>query len=249
MDEFDLEKQAGGSLAAAFAPVKARALVVALEGDWLFLPRQSEALAGGLLAAGKDVSAFRLDAPSGHDSFLIHIRELTAVLEASSCANRRALRPRSTPTTAATTMTLWRLMPAGRPHGARRGVRRRHAPQLPRRAPPGAGRHRDRHRRRERPRVARGGHNVMLADADAGLSAVPDDAFDCAILSESLQVMRRPDRVLEELLRVAPVGDRLLPRTSGCGRSRRSWSSAGGCRSRSACPGSGTTRRTSTCAR
>ena len=50
------------------------------------------------------------------------------------------------------------------------------------------------------------GHNVIRADVDGGLARIPDDSFDCAILSESLQVMRRPDRVLSELLRIAPVG-------------------------------------------
>ena len=49
------------------------------------------------------------------------------------------------------------------------------------------------------------GHNALLADVDQGLSNIPDDTFDCAILSESLQVMRRPDRVLDELLRIAPT--------------------------------------------
>ena len=42
----------------------------------------------------------------------------------------------------------------------------------------------------------------LLGDADADLAFYPDQSFDYAILSETLQTMRRPDRVLEELLRI-----------------------------------------------
>ena len=47
--------------------------------------------------------------------------------------------------------------------------------------------------------------NAVLANVDAGMEVIPDNSFDCAILSESLQVMREPDKVLSELLRVSPT--------------------------------------------
>ena len=50
--------------------------------------------------------------------------------------------------------------------------------------------------------VARG-LSVVQGDADADLADYPDDAFDMAILSNTLQAMRAPADVLGELLRIA----------------------------------------------
>jgi methionine biosynthesis protein MetW len=49
--------------------------------------------------------------------------------------------------------------------------------------------------------VARG-LSVIQGDADTDLVNYPTDAFDYAILSQTLQTARAPDRVLEELLRI-----------------------------------------------
>ena len=50
--------------------------------------------------------------------------------------------------------------------------------------------------------VARG-LSVVQGDADTDLVDYPSDAFDVAILSDTLQAMRAPDAVLGELLRIA----------------------------------------------
>ena len=49
--------------------------------------------------------------------------------------------------------------------------------------------------------VARG-LSVVQGDADTDLADYPDDAFDYAILSQTLQTTRAPDVVLEHLLRI-----------------------------------------------
>lgn len=49
--------------------------------------------------------------------------------------------------------------------------------------------------------VARG-LSVVQGDANADLAAYPDKAFDYAILSQTLQTATRPDKMLDELLRV-----------------------------------------------
>lgn len=49
--------------------------------------------------------------------------------------------------------------------------------------------------------VARG-LSVIQGDADRDLAFYPDRSFDYAILSQTLQTTRRPDLVLEELLRI-----------------------------------------------
>ncbi len=53
--------------------------------------------------------------------------------------------------------------------------------------------------------VARG-LAVVQGDAHTDLSDWPDNAFDVAILSDTLQAMREPARILGELLRVARQG-------------------------------------------
>ncbi len=49
--------------------------------------------------------------------------------------------------------------------------------------------------------VARG-LSVVQGDADVDLADYPSNAFDYAILSQTLQTTRAPDRVLDELLRI-----------------------------------------------
>jgi len=51
--------------------------------------------------------------------------------------------------------------------------------------------------------VARG-LSVIQGDADTDLADYPDGSFDYAVLSQTLQTTRAPDRVLAELLRIAP---------------------------------------------
>jgi methionine biosynthesis protein MetW len=46
------------------------------------------------------------------------------------------------------------------------------------------------------------GLSVVQGDADTDLVNYPDASFDYAILSQTLQTTRRPDQVLEQLLRV-----------------------------------------------
>lgn len=50
------------------------------------------------------------------------------------------------------------------------------------------------------------GLSVVEADLDDGLSAYPDGSFDVVILSQTLQVVRRPAFVLREMLRVGRRG-------------------------------------------
>jgi len=46
------------------------------------------------------------------------------------------------------------------------------------------------------------GLSVVQGDADTDLAGYPDDAFDYAILSQTLQTTRAPDVVLDHLLRI-----------------------------------------------
>jgi len=51
--------------------------------------------------------------------------------------------------------------------------------------------------------VVQRGLPVIEADLDRGLQDIPDDSFDFAVLSQTLQQVRNPRRLLSEMLRVA----------------------------------------------
>jgi homoserine O-acetyltransferase len=69
-DYFDLQKEFG-SLARAFENVKSRFLVVSFASDWLFTPAQSRAIVEALATVNKDVSFCNIASPYGHDAFLL----------------------------------------------------------------------------------------------------------------------------------------------------------------------------------
>jgi methionine biosynthesis protein MetW len=50
------------------------------------------------------------------------------------------------------------------------------------------------------------GLSVVEADLDKGLAVYPDSSFDVVVLSQTIQVMRRPDLVLSEMARVGRTG-------------------------------------------
>lgn len=74
-DYFDLERD-HGSLKQAFAATQARFLVVSFSSDWLFTPAQSEAMVEALVANGKDVSFCNIASSYGHDAFLLESETL-----------------------------------------------------------------------------------------------------------------------------------------------------------------------------
>ncbi len=78
---FDLARQYGnGKLADALRDVKARALLIAFSSDWLYPPAGSEELADALRALGKDVELHVIDAPYGHDCFLLEEARQTPMI-------------------------------------------------------------------------------------------------------------------------------------------------------------------------
>jgi homoserine O-acetyltransferase len=69
---FDLARQYGnGRLVDAVGPMNARTLLIAFSSDWLYPPADSDTLASALRAAGKDVELHIIEAPYGHDCFLL----------------------------------------------------------------------------------------------------------------------------------------------------------------------------------
>jgi homoserine O-acetyltransferase len=79
---FDLARQYGnGHLARALETMTARALLIAFNSDWLYPPSGSEELAAALRANGRDVDLHVIDAPYGHDCFLLEEARQTPMIQ------------------------------------------------------------------------------------------------------------------------------------------------------------------------
>jgi homoserine O-acetyltransferase len=216
MDSYDLEERFG-SLDNAFTSVRAKMLIIALSSDWLFPPEQSLEVATALLRAGKQVSYCLLDSPHGHDAFLLDIAHLTEAVqtflcpvppasslpaeEAARSADRARIRRMLAPKA--------RILDLGCGDGQL--LAELADPTAPR---PHLGIDID----LENIVAALGrGLDVFQGDIDNGLGMIPDNSYDYVILSQTLQVVRKPRLVLQEMLRVAHAGIIAFPNFSSLG--------------------------------
>jgi homoserine O-acetyltransferase len=71
LDYFDPAADFGGNLSAALARAKAAFLVVSFKSDWRFPPPRSRDIVRALLDNRRIVSYLEIDAPGGHDAFLL----------------------------------------------------------------------------------------------------------------------------------------------------------------------------------
>jgi homoserine O-acetyltransferase len=78
---FDLAREhGGGSLERALAGVCARVLLIAFSSDWLYQPAASADIEQALRALGKPVEFTVIDAPYGHDCFLLEEARQTPII-------------------------------------------------------------------------------------------------------------------------------------------------------------------------
>ncbi|WP_313514631.1 homoserine O-acetyltransferase [Pseudomonas sp.] len=73
LDYFDPAAAHGGDLARTLAKVEADFCVMSFTTDWRFSPARSREIVEALIAAKKNVSYLEIDAPQGHDAFLMPI--------------------------------------------------------------------------------------------------------------------------------------------------------------------------------
>jgi homoserine O-acetyltransferase/O-succinyltransferase len=71
LDYFDPALRHNGNLARALAVARARFLLVSFTTDWRFSPARSREIVKALLDNHRDVSYAEIDAPHGHDAFLL----------------------------------------------------------------------------------------------------------------------------------------------------------------------------------
>jgi homoserine O-acetyltransferase/O-succinyltransferase len=82
LDYFDPALHHGGNLAKALAPAQSRFLLVSFSTDWRFSPRRSREIVKALLDNRRDVTYAEIDAPHGHDAFLLEDARYLALVRA-----------------------------------------------------------------------------------------------------------------------------------------------------------------------
>jgi homoserine O-acetyltransferase len=216
LDYFDPALATGGDLVRALAPAACRFLVVSFTTDWRFPPSRSREIVEALVANRHDVTYAEIVAPHGHDAFLLDSEQYHAVVRAcfdriahdfkdystfrlgQSFTQALAERTKVSQRTDYATIAGWigegaNVLDLGCGDGsllaylARERNARGYGVEIGDagvRASIGAG------------------VNVIQRDLEGGLKGFADDAFDCVILSQTLQAMRRIETIIAEMLRV-----------------------------------------------
>jgi homoserine O-acetyltransferase len=82
LDYFDPARRFGGDLTRALANAQAKFLLVSFTTDWRFSPQRSREIVKGLLDNRRSVSYAEIDAPHGHDAFLLDDARYMGVMRA-----------------------------------------------------------------------------------------------------------------------------------------------------------------------
>ena len=82
LDYFDPARAHGGDLSAALAQAQAGFLVVSFKTDWRFSPARSREMVRALMDNRRSVSYAEIDAPHGHDAFLLDDARYLGVVRA-----------------------------------------------------------------------------------------------------------------------------------------------------------------------
>ncbi len=82
LDYFDPAREHGGDLSRAFATAACKFLLISFTTDWRFSPARSREIVKALLDNRLDVSYAEIEAPHGHDAFLLDDPRYHAVLRA-----------------------------------------------------------------------------------------------------------------------------------------------------------------------
>lgn len=209
MDRYDASVKYG-SLDEVCRRITAKLLLVSISGDWLFSEEQSRNIAAAMLRQGKDVSYSHLDIKVGHDGFLTHTKELGKLMGAFfasvptevAAEKRQKLAP------------IVELIPEGGQVldiGCGSGSL---LTLLREKKVRGTGIEIDFGKIVD---GVRGDLNVLYEDADEGLGLLPDAAYDVAVLSETLQTVKKPREILVKILDKAKEAVVTIPNFASIG--------------------------------
>jgi len=216
LDYYDPALATGGDLARALATAACRFLVVSFTTDWRFPPARSREIVEALVANRHDVAYAEIVAPHGHDAFLLDAEQYHSVVRAfferiahdfkdystfrlgKSFTQAVEERTKVAQRTDYATIAGWigegaNVLDLGCGDGAllaflaRERNARGYGVEI---GEPGV-----------RSSIATG-INVIQRDLEGGLEEFADGAFDCVILSQTLQAMHRIESLVGEMLRV-----------------------------------------------
>jgi homoserine O-acetyltransferase/O-succinyltransferase len=216
LDYFDPAAATGGNLAKALAPATCKFLVIAFTTDWRFPAARSREIVKALVENKRDVSYAEIEAPHGHDAFLLDDEQYHAIVASYFDRASRDLKDYST----------FRLGPEisraveERVAQGRRADYAAIAGWVPEKATVldlGCGDGsllaflaRERGAQGYGVEITDAGVrasiansiNVIQRDLEVGLAGFDDDSFELVILSQTLQAMRHIEEIVAEMLRV-----------------------------------------------
>lgn len=218
MDYFDLTREYG-SLEQAFSNTTCRFLVASFSSDWLFTPLQSEEIVRALGAEGKDVTYCNIHSPYGHDAFLLEAEKLGRLISGFVEATWYRVRTsqRSLPEKCVSTQKFKTAEHAKRVRVDYQLIDSLIEPNS-RVLDLGCGDGELIGRLIQDKNVtakgveldeelvihcAQCGVSVIHRDIERGLEMYPNETFDYAVLSQTIQTLKDPEKVLRELHRVA----------------------------------------------
>ncbi|GMU22751.1 MAG: hypothetical protein AMXMBFR13_28350 [Phycisphaerae bacterium] len=220
VDYYDLAAE-HASLADALRPAKARFLVISFSSDWLFTPQQSRQMVDALLANGLEVSYSEVGSPYGHDAFLLEPKVLGRLIGGFLAAaqghpvietNRQSPQPYREEPVVYSAWTRQRIdydrieeliepgssvLDVGCGRGAllSRLIQRRNVRGLGVEVV-----------QEDICECIDRGLPVVDLDIETELGSFSTNSYDYVVLSQTLQTLRRPDRVLLEMVRIGRRG-------------------------------------------
>ena len=82
LDYFDLAREYNNDPSKAFSNAQSKYLVISFSSDWRFSPERSREIVNALISAKKNVSYAEIEAPLGHDSFLLPVERYKNIFSA-----------------------------------------------------------------------------------------------------------------------------------------------------------------------
>ncbi len=215
LDYFDPALATGGNLANALSPAECKFLVISFTTDWRFPAARSREIVKALVDRRHDVSYAEIDAPHGHDAFLLDNPQYHALVRTyfdnvasdadystfrfgSDIRQKIEERDRQAHRADFATIASW-IAPGAQVLDLGCGDGSLLAYLARERGVKGYGIEID-----DRGVLAsvRNGANVLQSDLEVGLAGFDDASFDCVILSQTLQAMRHTEEIVAEMLRV-----------------------------------------------
>ena len=210
MDRYDASVKYG-SLDEVCRRITSRLLLISISGDWLFSEDQSRAIAAAMLRQNKHVTYSHLDIKVGHDGFLTHTKELGRILGAFFAPQTCEVPAEKCHKLAPIVDMIpekTRVIDIGCGTGALLTLLR------DRKGVDGKGIEIDFEKIVD---STRGGIDALYEDADEGLGLLPDGQYDMAVLSETLQTVKKPREILVKILDKAKEAIVTIPNFAAVG--------------------------------